>query len=66
MYKFCHIALKSLRIDDLHITKLLTPQLFMDEIDHLYVIIIGFRLNVITWVEKIINVIFNTNELYHA
>jgi hypothetical protein len=41
-------------------------RLFMDEIDHMYVIIIGSRLNVITWVEKKINAIFNTNELYHA
>jgi hypothetical protein len=40
--------------------------LFMDEIDHVYVIIIESRLNVITWVKKKINVIFNTNELYRA
>jgi len=41
-------------------------RLFMDEIDHIYVIIMGSRLNVITWVGKKINVIFNTNELHHA
>jgi hypothetical protein len=40
--------------------------LFMDEIDHIYVIIMGSRLNVITWAWKKINVIFNTNGLYHA
>jgi len=39
-------------------------RLFMDENFHIYVIIMGF--NVITWVGKKINVIFNTNELYHA